>query len=239
MAYKKFSRGRPARRINPRVRKVKKMIGEQPSMVERIASGVGSVAKLASAIVPLVTAINTEEKYFDTTASVNPLKSTPTIQALNLISQGLTDSTRIGNSIKAQSLMCRFHFSGNFAAQPVNVCRYMLVVDKAVNAATPVAAPTLSLILEQSSNLLSPINKDQGDRFVILKDKIFTLNLPGTGGGHAVLHKEFKKLDFHIRYVAPNSTDLGPNAIYLIFWTDQTVQAPTITYYTRLKYTDN
>lgn len=225
---------------------VKKMVGEQPSVVEQIANGVGSVAKLASAIMPIVAAINTEEKYLDNTASVTPNLATPTITYLTGMAQGTSDITRIGDSVKAQFLQVRFYITPNFISQNNNLVRIMLIVDKMASASMSIGTPTAAMLFASTSNPFSPINKDNGDRFVILKDKVMALNSPTptaatspAHGGDSRILKLNVPLDFHVRYSASAATDFGPNNILLVCWTNLTGTGPSITYYSRFKFTDN
>lgn len=219
------------------------MVGEQPSFVEKIARGAGSVATLARAIAPIVSMVNTEEKFVDKSSTVSLPVATPAIISLTNMAQGLTDITRIGDSIKARFLQLRLKFTPLFSAVASNHIRMMLVIDKSINAATPVNTLTLANLFQNSADILSPINKDQGDRFVILKDKQIILNNLGAGtanpGGDTRFLKLNMPLDFHIRFVAPTTTDLGPNNVFLVLWSDVVTTGPTCSYYSRFKYTDN
>lgn len=226
--------------------RVKSMVGEKPSIVESIARGVGSVAQLASAIMPIVAAINTEEKYIDASAAVSPILSAPTITYLTGTAQGLTDSNRVGDSVKARFLQCRFYVTPNFINQNNNLVRLMLIVDKSVSSSMAIGTPTAAQIFSSTSNPFSPLNKDNGDRFIILKDKVMALNSPTptaatnpAHGGDSRIVKWNIPLDFHVKYAASAITDLAANNIFLVVWTNLTATGPSITYYSRFKYTDN
>lgn len=244
MPRKSFRR-RPARKFPKKTARVKKMVGEQPSLVDKIASGVGQVAKLAGAIAPIVAAINTEEKYVDYTSSVTFSNASPQIINLTRTAQSLTDTGRIGDSVKARFLQIRNHFVADHSTVNNNIIRCMIFVDKSVSASMGIADPTLANLFTSSTNVFSPLNKDNGDRFVLLKDKIFTLDCPtatnavaGARGGSTRFMKINLPLDFHIRYVAANLNDVGPNQVYMLLWTASGV-TPSCTYYSRFKYTDN
>lgn len=237
---KRRGRGRPVR-----YSRSKKMVtGHGPTLLDKIASGAGSVAKLAMAVAPAIAAINTEHKYYDETASATA--HTPGtndfIQALTSpLAAGTGDSNRIGNSILAKDLSIRI--AGQFTSTPTVVgvhCRMMLVAFKGDVNSIPI---TSTLLFEQPSNLYSPINKDNSDQLVIMKDKFFSLNAPTIPAGslsQSYFHmKIFKKLDWHIRYNdAGNATT---NHVFLVFRcsASSSANALGITYYSRLNFTDN
>ena len=106
-----YSKKRKFQRKN----RVKRTVqGQGETMVEKIASGAGQVAKLASAVLPAIMAINTEHKYYDQTAAVTAYTPGTNDQILylsNAIAQGTTDITRIGNSILAKDLQLRMALS--------------------------------------------------------------------------------------------------------------------------------
>jgi len=56
-------------------------------------------------VLPIVSAINTEAKYLDVSYSGNLTITTPSITCITALAQGLTDITRIGNSLLAKVLI--------------------------------------------------------------------------------------------------------------------------------------
>lgn len=244
MAQRKFSKRRP--RGKPvKYSKSKKMVtGHGPTLLDRIASGVGSVAQLANAVAPAIAAINTEHKYYDETAAVTAYNpgTNDVIQALTSpIAEGTGDSERIGNSILLKDLQVRL--AGQFTSTSTVVgvhCRMMLVAFKGDVNAIPITA---NLLFESPTNLYSPINKDNSDQLVVMKDKFFTLNaqsIPGAALSQSFFTmKLFKKIDWHARFNdAGNATT---NHIFLVLRCSSptTANALGVTYYSRLNYTDN
>lgn len=246
MAYgrRRYNRRRPAYRRRPYVNKTKKLVtGEGPTLLEKIASGVGTAASVAKAVLPIVAAINTEAKYLDTANGLAPTLAAPSIVNISAMAQGLTDKTRIGNSILAKSIFCKVRVVGtmtNDTGPQYHSVRIMLIVDKLQGG----TAPTISQIMESTSTNLSMGNKNYTDRFTILKDKIIDMNNMYYDGSNPSLGvksiKFFKKLDFHIRYIGTDaaSTSMGPNALYLVGW-PLASSGLAFTFYCRLNYTDN
>lgn len=248
MAYKRSYRKRGGRRAY--YSKSKKMVvGHGPTMLEKIASGVGSAAKLASAVAPVIAAINTETKYVDNTGSVSfhsPGTSDSIVQLTQGLINGVQDNMRIGNSILAKDLSTRLAINFQPSIGPPVVsglhCRATLICWKE-NA--KVNAPTVAKIFEVPSVLYSAMNKDYTDQFVVLKDKFFTLTAQnsnlGTGAQGFLSMKIFKKLNWHIRWDGANGTDGTQNHVYLILRSSASGAgtAASATWYSRLNFTDN
>lgn len=245
--YPKRAYGRKGYKTYKKVNKIKKMVtGDGPTMVEKIASGIGGVATLAKAVLPIIGAINTEMKYFDQTAATNAYSPgvNDVLTGLSTsIIQGTSDSQRIGNSILAKDLQLRMaiNFTSSTGVPNINGihCRALLIAWKE-NAQQN--APSIAKIFEAPSNLYSPVNKDNSDSFMVIKDKFFTLNATNTNSGTAGFSsmKWFKKLDYHMRFLDAGANPTQ-NHIYLILRSSATglSNALQVTYYSRLNYTDN
>jgi len=71
MAKRNYRPRRVIRR-RPYVNKTKKMVtGQGPTLLEQLARGASGVATVAKAVLPIVSAINTEAKYLDVSYSGN------------------------------------------------------------------------------------------------------------------------------------------------------------------------
>lgn len=227
--YKKFS-------------KIKKLVtGEGPTMLEKIASGVGGVASVAKAVLPAIAAINTEAKYFDQTAAVTsntPGTNDAIIDLTGQIAPGTGDSDRIGNSVLGKDLQVRLaiQFTPTSTIEALH-CRMMIIcwksssIDNAVTAAKLFEAPT---------NLYSPVNKDYSDQMVVLKDKFFTLNANTTNLNPQgfVTMKIFKKIPWHLRWQDGGGSPTL-NHLFLVLRSSSATVSMGTTYYSRFNYTDN
>lgn len=235
-----YRRGKPRRRYVKKISPTKKLVtGQtQPTMLEKIASGIGSAAKVASAVLPIVRAINTEVKYFDNSYTRTVDSATPTIDIQSLMATGTTETTRIGNSILGKDFNVRINMAGNFTSASSNYVRVIIFVDKETGAVT--GAPSMATLLQSSTNILSAFHKDYTDRYAILKDKRIVLN---TSSNPGAMFKVYKKIDFHTRFVgtgAVNPTNLGQNQIYIAIMTSNTVgQGVVCGIYSRYNFTDN
>lgn len=224
--------------------------GHGPTLLDQIASGAGSVAKLATAIAPMLEMINTEPKYYDETATFSAYNSATNADVRCLtdaLAQGTGDSQRIGNSVLAKDLQLRMalSFTSTNGAPHVlgGFLRIMLFVWKFNDA----GGPTVAKLLEVPTNAYSPLNKDYTDNFVVIKDKHIAVESPiippaaGTATSWFRALKWFKKLDFHIRWSDASATTINSSQIWLMTYFTATAAANAVstTMYSRLNYTDN
>lgn len=219
--------------------------GHGPTMIDRIAGTASSVGRLARAVAPVIAAINTEHKYFDLSANggaYNPGTNDAIINLTQGIAQGTTDITRIGNSILAQNIAIRLMLAWTPTVGSVlnSFARVIILVWK---ENIQLNAPTAAKLFEQPAFFHSPFNKDYTDQFVVVKDKIIPMeaqiNVAATQSPKFL--KMFKKLDYHIRWIAGGTTDGSVNHVYLIVrGADISVSnSVAYNYYSRLNFTDN
>lgn len=122
-----------------------------------------------------------EKKYFDT---VYAAASIPAVGAFstswNLIPQGTTKNTRIGNKCTAVNINAHGQLTllTQAAASVVgDKVRWIVLVDKQANGATVGAiSDVIQTMPGATTDINSFRNMDNVDRFVILKDKTYILN---------------------------------------------------------------
>lgn len=198
-----------------------------------------AIPSIASTVAGLVSMINTEMKFVDTNINGNFSKPAFILQNLNLITQGDDESNRIGRSIRAVNLTVRISINMNLALNN-EIVRVMVVCDKSLDpglAETPTII--LSKILEDSTvaPVVSPLNKDYGKRFVLMKDKVFTLNANTRTN---FVQKWFMRCGFHIKFDSGSSGDASENSIYFVVISDNNsvTNESAINTVCRLNYTD-
>jgi len=237
-----------ARKGRPHYSATKELVdGHGPTLLEKIASGVGSVAQLATAIAPIVEAINTESKYYDEQGTYTAY-GTATNADLRCITdsivQGTGDEDRIGNSILAQDISIKIAYTMAATTGTPNVTGGFARIIFFVWKINDSGGPSVSKMLETPTNICSAFNKDYTDQFVIMKDKFISLDtkvLPATGTAATIFghFKWFKSMKWHLRWDdASNDTS---NHVWML-----TLATPTsinnglnVTFYSRLNYTDN
>ncbi len=184
--------------------------------------------------------INTEFKALDIYVSNSPNNSTFTdtfVTHLSAIDQGDTQSERSGLSVRPQHLRIRGHVVMNVAA--TNTCvRIIVFKDKQQVADTK---PPTSSVLETATgfvvnnnyNYIS--NQENSTRFKILADirvvvstqnplALFDLDIPLRG---------------HITFNAPVNSDIQKDGHFLLACSDQSTNTPTVTWSSRLVFTDD
>lgn len=243
--YARRAYGKKGYKKYKKYNRIKKMVtGEGPTMVEKIAAGVGGVATLAKAVMPAIAAINTEHKYADYnfTGNAYGVNTSPVLQCLtNVIAQGTNDNERIGNSILAKDIYfrCQIGWLPSASIQ-VGISRFILFAWKDNASAN---APSANKVLNDPSNINSPINKDYSDQFVVLKDKTIAHNAYTTSVVmQSYSHmKVYKTLNYHMRWTASSATSITQNHVYILFLGAGATAAnqSTITCYSRLNFTDN
>lgn len=244
MPYRKRTYRRRPRRRYVRQSKTKKMVtGHGPTMLEKIASGVGSVAKLAGAVAPVIAAINTELKYVDTNLSAtvyNPGTNDQLTCITNNISQGTDDTNRIGNSVLFKDMYIKGYLQFAASASVVTNAARMIIFVWKDNANAN--APSAAKLLESPATFASAINKDYSDSLVIIKDKMWSFDSPVAASVSAgtQIFKFYKKLDFHGRWLN-TTTGNTQNHVYILFRGASGVvgNATTFSMYSRVNYTDN
>lgn len=180
----------------------------------------------------LKSVVNVERKYLDSTFNTT-VSTTENFQLLNGMTQGTSGITRTGQSIKIVSCFVRFYMTMNSAATTTQV-RIFILKDSQPNAAVPTAAN----LLQDSTNILSPLLIAFGRRFKIFYDRMIRLDTNK-------LNQELKyylRLRFHTEYGTGNTgtiSDISKNSLYIMLVSDQAVNLPTVQFWARVRFIDN
>jgi hypothetical protein len=196
-----------------------------PNMLNKVVRDVNYIRKL----------INVEEKYIDSTATINP-SSTASLVLLNGMATGTSAITRNGQSIKSVSLSGSFIMSINQSANTTFV-RTTIVVDTQSNGAV-FAASDLFVV---PASVLSQYVVGYEQRFHTLFDNVSTVSL---GGPESCIKPVvcMNTCNFHVSYnlgTAGTVADIAKNSLYLIVSSDQTTNTPAYSYSLRYLFVDN
>ncbi len=121
-----------------------------------------------------------ELKFFDRTVDDAVVATAGSVvDSINLIAQGITDITRIGRKCTVKSINWRYRVSlpgvtANAALQVPDSCRVMMFWDKQANGATADASGNDGILTTGAYHAFN--NLTNSGRFVILHDKMYTLN---------------------------------------------------------------
>lgn len=181
--------------------------------------------------------LNVEFKHHDVKATIQAISDTPLIVELTNISQGDTDTTRVGAQIKLSQLNIKLDAIINSSASPTFL-RVMLIKDKQTNQ-LPYAASDLLEDISISDSIVSPLNLHNKFRFRVLYDRVYTLS---AAGGEPLRYFQINKiLNDKIRYDASSGTigDLTSTSYSLLLVSNQPVNTPAVTFFSRVRYVDN
>lgn len=94
-------------------------------------SGIAHVASTALNLAKFVaTAINSEDKYVDTSMNFQPNIALPAQLVTNLIAQGTDNTQRVGRQIRLKSLHLRLNITAQAGSAAVSYLKYFIVFDK-------------------------------------------------------------------------------------------------------------
>lgn len=178
--------------------------------------------------------VNVEYKFIDVSAGVS-CSSTGAVALLTGIAVGTTQITRNGNSILTKSLYSQVLLTAAAGATTATMVRYILFRDKQDSSSVPGVTEVL-----QSASVIAPLNRNNGDRFMILCDKRITVPTVGNDTSSKVM-KCYKKLHFHTKFLGDTAaqSDVGENHIYVLCVSDQASNNPAVNHQVRIKFIDN
>lgn len=176
-----------------------------------------------------------DDKYHSVGVGINNMSTTGSVFADSLlITQGITDATRIGNNIRIKSVKV----IGNVSSDTVDTGRIIIAWDKQANGAAPAVTDLLT-----TAHPLSHYNVDYvvgagGSRFNILSDRRIAINPEITAAPHTRTYTFNWKGDKVVHYdgTAGAITDLVSNN--LIFCYLSTSGSVDFAANMRVKYTD-
>lgn len=201
----------------------------------RAGMNVAKTAAVALAVARGVKSlINVERKVKYTTQTGVSVNTTPVFQCLTNIATGTSDTTRIGNSIKANSLNWRFHLAKTNSQQCI--VRIIIFMDIAGHGGTP----SESDLLQTTGEVNSPLNLDNGKRFTVLKDFYGQMS---NGSRTIFLRKGGMKLNHHCEYdgTSSNVSDTTNGHLWVMYMSNIAPAGddPTIESYFTFRYIDN
>lgn len=197
-----------------------------------------------------------ERKYFDTNiidASIS--SSGEVLTSLNLVPQGTTPVTRIGQKITIKSIHMHFLFTRNggddqTAAEATDCAkiRVLVYIDKQANG----AAPAVTDILDTATGGFQAFNNlANRQRFLILKDKNLTLGVRACAAGSTsgfFVPDSVQTWNWHKKCSIPVEFSSTTGAIteirsmnigMLFISSDSTNVTPTAIGVTRVRFTDD
>lgn len=140
------------------------------------------------------------------------------------------NNNRIGRKINMTSIVLRYLSSTNLNGNPFRV---LVVYDKQSDGALPTAAS----IVQDQTNILSPMNMNQSDRFVVIADEFVTQ--PSTFNGSRTMGSIFRKLNLPAHYQSNTAliTGMASGSIYVLSCGIGGI-GQGVGYFSRVRFTD-
>lgn len=206
---------------------VGKYFGDAWSLAKRTASGLNEIRRL----------INVEEKVLQTDNASASFDTTGTVYSLTTIAQGTDYDERIGNSIKLISLEINARIFMNTSSGQT-VYRFIVFRDLDGYGTAPTTSDLLDGGIGTSTAPMSFVDFLRRKRFSILFDERGTLSPQGERGVYVSVHMEH---DGHVLYLGTTAAAAsnGKGSIYLAVLSDETTNAPTIAFQSRVIFTDD
>lgn len=184
-----------------------------------------------------------EKKNIDVVAA-NPItfgQTTANVVLLNGMVYGNTATTHVGRKVRMTSVQWRFQGSGGVVggATGSSPLRMVILYDKQTNGANAAAATAFS-----TDTIDSPLNLNQGLRFLVVADEIIpNVNNISSAGDNAWYTKGYKKINLPIEFntgTAGTAADIVTGSLIAYFWQNGQLatQSPVSTCYFRTKFED-
>jgi len=183
----------------------------------------------------------TEVKYVDNNWAATAVDDIWNVTAINLLQQGTSFTTRVGNSVKFVRITWRFTIEDNTSDD--NVHRFVIFLDKQPNGALATDANLFQYPVSVSpiACVNSPLNLGNSQRFQICRDKILTTQ---KSNNSVAVFKGSCRIACRTQYMANNGTiaDISTNALLLGFVSIYGVGQSAgnqISGYARCRFTDD
>lgn len=180
--------------------------------------------------------INVETKICNAVASNGTMTISSSISCLSQIAQGSNYTDRVGDSIRLQSLEFRARLFQNTSATQT-VARIIIFRDLDGTATAPTKADVLDAF-GTSADVCAQYNWLNRDRFSILYDEFQSFSSTGTTTDTMYFRTTHEG---HVKYLGTTATAAsnGKGSIYVMFISDEATNVPTVTWNSRVSFTDN
>lgn len=204
--------------------------------------------KRVNKIEKLMKAHKPELKHRDVTITGQAAVDTWTVKLLNGISEGTTDSNRIGQVISMQKIQMKLQIEKTSVYNRNTLVRFALIYDDGCEGAAFDTADIFNVNNIVDSYLKLPFSK----RYKVLWDKTFALNqVDGTYDEGSTqltssnrirwMPKTIKLRNLPVKYDSTGNTitSISSGSLYFIHLSDRGTDSPSVSARFRLRYFDN
>jgi len=183
-----------------------------------------------------VAALKPETKYLQLQSQNNNVTSAGVVAYLSGIAQGVTDATRVGDSIRAQWLDVSIH------TEQMTTPGYIFRVDIVKDKMNDQGFPTVSQIFTSADPTANFVNRLFDQRFKILQTYWFSSNAWLSGGQEAAVVKNGRLSlgNMPIEFTGTGATiaSAGKNALFIVITTNDGSSTMDIAVNCELAFTD-
>jgi len=205
---------------------VEKYAGDAYDLASRTWKGLNEIRKF----------INIEEKFSDVNASQSPDQN-GAVTCLSQLAQGTTMNTRVGNSVRVQRFSLRARVAVSSAVTTFSVVRVAIIRDMEGQGTAPTCADIFETV-GTSAAPRQPFDWLNRKRFAVLYDTFLVVS-PDTGSAREVYYEI--DLAKHVLYRGTTAAAVsdGEGSIYIVSLSDEATNTPTVSYSSRMTYTDD
>ncbi len=179
--------------------------------------------------------IDAELKFRDLGVADQPLPPAGSLQHLSLIAQGDLVNQRNGNWIKPTSLMGTVTIVGNEDATPDLIPQFRIVVVcwKENQALNPIA---IDKVMQSADSPHQQFNVQNKGQFKVLWSRTGIISSQQTNPQFSKMYRFYVKPGMKCLY---DGEGFKNNQLFIFAYSDTTVNPPTMSFETRLRYTDS
>jgi len=181
--------------------------------------------------------INIETKVSNFNGSTLVPTATAVVSCLSQIAQGTDYTSRVGDSIRIQDLTVYASFQVSTLAAQATLVRFLIIRDLDGYGTAPTIADVFDAGLT-ANNVLAQYNFLNSDRFSVLFDELFMLDVNDTPTGVVSFHTTHQG---HVKYLGSTAatTSNGKGSVYAVAVSNQATNKPTYEINSRLRFTDD
>lgn len=201
-----------------------------------------------------------ELKYIDTYFNDTVADDGNDLLLMNAVGVGTSNTSRTGSEISLTSLQFRGSVTMDSLQLDPILLRMIVFFDRQANSAAPITnvfTPGTGSLLNGTvitDPIYMPYSYEQQDRYRVLYDKVIQLNpkvikqADYTGGDTTELipvTQHFKKriklgrkVKYDLANIAPTIADIATNSLYVVFYSDNTTNLPTMRFGARVYFKD-
>lgn len=188
--------------------------------------------RLEARINNLESRLASEVRYYDSNVAPTAIDNTGTFNALlNSVSQGDGETNRQGEHVKSKNLIINYTAKINASATNTTMSMAIILDKKPEVGSAPWTTVYASAVPQ------SLFNKDNGDRFVVLKHVQIGLNNAGRNAINGQLYIPLTNIP--VEWNSATGTDFSTNRLAMIAISDEATNTPTLSVYSRYNFYDN